>query len=130
MASRINSPVFAPGVSTPRKRLTEAERAEALAASDGKCVECGDPISDIDHEDPLFFGGAEAASNRRGLCKPCHILKGKAEAGPMAKVRRQIAKSFGEREPSRLQGRGFDQTKTRGFDGKVKARVQRRGESR
>lgn len=57
------------------------------------------------------------------LCKPCHKAKTKADVKKIAKVKRIQKKARGETKKKRkIAGRGFDKSKTRGFDGKVRDR--------
>lgn len=89
-----------------------------------------------DDERRPYFG----PTNLRLRCGECHGPKTKAEAKQRAKEKRQ-AKLAQPKEPARrplkgrssfgkggkLQGRGFQTTKTRGLDGQVRARKPRKG---
>ena len=78
----------------------------------------------VDHRISLFSGGSDDDENLRYLCAACDAPKTYEEDAPKhAKIRRLIIKEDpDQRKPSRMQSRGFDKTKSRGFDGKVRAR--------
>lgn len=120
---------------TPRKRLTQAQKRKLLDTQDGLCGNCQQPLFQeiegqrlwkpmIDeHVERLFVGGSNDLANRQMWCVDCAREKTRAEAKPNAKIRRLIIKEDpDQRKPSRMQSRGFDKTKSRGFDGKVRAR--------
>jgi hypothetical protein len=77
---------------TVRKPMTDSKAARiawstrtrnCVAAQQGwQCNICDDRLTscfDIDHEVPLFKGGADAYSNLQALCVPCHRNKTAAE---------------------------------------------------
>jgi 5-methylcytosine-specific restriction endonuclease McrA len=107
--------------STPRKRLTKAQKAELLARQNDLCGECGvslvwrvegghkvyGPMID-EHVLRLFLGGSNHMENRQIWCISCSKEKTRREATENAKVRRMIAKADPEtRKPSRMQSKGF-----------------------
>lgn len=126
-------------VPEPRKPLTKAQRREILARQHDCCGECGNsliwqvvdghkvygPMID-EHVKRLYIGGSNELNNRQLWCVPCSKAKTKAEAPQNAKIRRLLAGEEGEPEPSRLQGRGFPKHLTKGVNGKVRPRKQRR----
>lgn len=123
---------------TKRKPLTPAQRREILARQNDLCGECDasliwqvvegrkvyGPVID-EHVLRLFVGGSNELRNRQLWCVACSKAKTKAEAPQNAKVRRILAWDE-PAEPSRIHSRGFDQRLSKGVNGKVKPRKQRR----
>ncbi len=55
-----------------RPRVRDVLRNEELSRNDGLCVECSSQAAtEVDH----IAGGAQEASNLRGLCRMCHESK-------------------------------------------------------
>lgn len=113
---------------TDRTSMTRARRRRVFAGCDGRC-ECGADLAvtgyEVDHQLPLALGGPEDDGNLRALCPPCHRLKTAADQTRISKTKRMRKLRLDvPREPSKhpLKGRGFDETRTRGFDGKVRER--------
>jgi 5-methylcytosine-specific restriction endonuclease McrA len=78
---------------------------------------------EIDHIIPLELGGLDEDANLQALCYTHHKAKTKADIKRIAKARRLRNKK--PPDPNRLgqiRSRGFDKSKTKGFDGKVRAR--------
>lgn len=112
---------------TPRKSMTPKRRAEAFLASNGCCAKCAAKLTgayEVDHRVSLWMGGADELHNLECLCVPCHANKTHGHDAPArAKTKRLIARANGtRRERKPIQSKGFDRTKTRGFDGKVRDR--------
>lgn len=134
------APVMHRAPVTPEKRkpLTKAQRREILARQEDCCGECGTsliwqvvegqkvygPMID-EHVLRLFVGGPNDLRNRQLWCVPCSKAKTRAEAPQNAKVRRILDWDSEDKQPSRLQGRGFDQRLTKTLRGQVKPRKQR-----
>lgn len=126
-----------PVPATSRKAMTPKRRLEALLANNGRCSRCGGKISgndfEVDHRVELFIAGKEEVGNLETLHRKCHADKTKKRAPVLAKVRRLIRDDDPEtrRKSPRplkggkpLQSRGFDKSKTRGFDGKARAKTR------
>jgi len=128
-----------PVVPEARKPLTRAQRQEILARQEDNCGECGasliwqvvdghkvyGPMID-EHVLRLFVGGSNELRNRQLWCVLCSKAKTKAEAPQNAKVRRILDWDSEDDKPSRLRGGGFDKTKTKGFDRRVRPRKPKR----
>ena len=67
--------VLGGGYNADRRRLTDQVRREVLDRSEGRCVECGEPATEIDHIDPGFVGNINDPTNLQGLCSACHRTK-------------------------------------------------------
>lgn len=109
---------------TPRRKISRTARARIFLACNGRCSACGEKITgafEVDHCVELFLGAPDDLSNYQILHPSCHREKTNQRAPVLAKVRR-LLKADEPRKPSRLQGRGFDRSKTRGFDGRVRPR--------
>jgi 5-methylcytosine-specific restriction endonuclease McrA len=89
---------------------------------------------EIDHIQRRDALGKHEPDNWQALCVPCHAEKTRTdnwEAKKGARIRGEKgqrarrAKRGGSsiKSASKLQSRGFDRTKTKGFDGKVRDRV-------
>lgn len=114
---------------TPRKSMTPARRARALARFGGKCSYPGCGITDslqIDHTIPLELGGADEDHNLAPLCVSCHRRKTALDVKMIAKARRLRKRDAGEgRMKAKIASRGFDKSRTKKFDGSVVARKAR-----
>ncbi len=76
-----------------RKPLTKAQRPLFLAAHDGRCYYCGQPITDDlwddEHELARELGGSDDMDNRRPIHRrPCHKIKTAADRKLIAKGNR------------------------------------------
>lgn len=122
----------------PRKGFTPAQRKAVALKTDGHCAGCDEPLMpgwQIDHRLPLALGGAHELSNFQPLCGPsqngCHVGKTRHDIRRIAAARRirkreeQGPKPSKLRSAGKLEGRGFDKTKTRTFAGAVVARKER-----
>lgn len=112
---------------TSRAKISRATRARVFLAQDGRCAKCRAKLFRpyiVDHVIQLWMGGADEPSNMQAVCRSCDAPKTAKDATDRAKVKRLIAKDTEPREPSRLQGRGFQQHPTlkRTMSGKVVAR--------
>lgn len=122
-----------PVPATPRASMTPRMRQEAYDDADGMCAWCGTKIApgeayDVDHNIPLWMGGAENRANRRPLhatpAKPCHKAKTRKDAADRAKVKRIHEREEGSRRPRQaIASPGFSKTLSRGFDNKVRPRA-------
>jgi|ERR1700677_973008 len=77
---------------------------------------------EYDHIIPIALGGAHVVGNLQALCPKCHLEKTKADVKAIAKAKRIARRETDGAKPSRMRSRGFDKTKTRGFDGAVRPR--------
>jgi 5-methylcytosine-specific restriction endonuclease McrA len=122
---------------TPKQRNMVATRQEWLC-NVCKVDLCGIAF-DIDHVQRLDALGKHEPSNWQALCKTCHAEKTRVDNREAKKGRRirgdnkpRVTKAipsrgFGRmaegRDPKRWQSAGFDRSKTRGFNGKVRERT-------
>lgn len=124
-----------------RKKLSPKRKAELILSQDGKCAGCGIKPRhgwELDHIQELWETGSNALSNWQAFGSrkdcDCHAIKTGAAAKRRAKQNRlrgkagQLARRKARGGSSitgraEIQSRGFDKTKTRGFDGKVRDRV-------
>jgi HNH endonuclease len=56
-------------------RVSAADIELAYRASDGQCVFCTTPTTEIDHDLPLGRGGTNSRANIQLCCRPCNIRK-------------------------------------------------------
>lgn len=134
--SRVNTPMTREPVETDDRRpMTPARKRRIWAAWEGKCWFCRMPVDQsgpgvvYDHVGTLWITGSDADKDIGPIhAATCNKLKTSADLKKIAKTKRQAAKCLPredddeERPPSRLQGRGFDKTHTRGFDHQVRER--------
>lgn len=118
-----------------RRPLTRAEFGQLMMDQMGLCgCGCGVKLQPMgegvidEHRVPLALGGSNDLANRHLFRRPCakaktvagdvqRIAKAKAQAGETGqRARRQ------KRGGSTLRSQGFDKSKTRGMDGKVRPR--------
>jgi 5-methylcytosine-specific restriction endonuclease McrA len=107
---------------TKRKTWTDKQKAQVWLKCGGMCVSCGSKNKlEIDHEKNLANGGTNDLENLFLLCYDCHKTKSKTRDWPsINKAKRVEKKHRTVKKPSKLKSRGFDKTKTKGFDNKVK----------
>jgi 5-methylcytosine-specific restriction endonuclease McrA len=108
---------------TPRASMGPIRRARIIARSGGHCAYPKCTVStdlEIDHVVPIWMGGKDVDENCEALCDSHHKQKTKVDAAMRAKAKRLIAGPKKSKRP--IQGRGFQTTLTRGFDGKVRPR--------
>jgi len=106
-----------------RKRLTKARRAEILSNQGGLCVVwgCTETRGLIEEHSTPFTWTGELPDQL--MCEAHHKEKTRLDIGKIAKVKRIRKKAAGETKQKRpIKSRGFDKTKTKGFDGKVRDR--------
>ena len=76
---------------TPRKSLTEQQRAKLFLEAGGKCAVCTRRIVaevwHADHATALENGGSNEWSNYRVICKNCHKPKTKADHATASRTR-------------------------------------------
>jgi hypothetical protein len=127
-----------------RKPLTRVQFATLILAQDGRCG-CGcrkklqaDAIID-EHVQALDFLGSNALDNRSLWDRDCSKAKtardlsaaakgkrirGETGTGPKKAIPSRPFSQMAEgRDPKRWQSAGFDRSKTRGFNGKVRERT-------
>lgn len=127
--SRILPQAYEPVVPLARRSFTDAQRCAVLRAYNAKCAGCAADLRhvrwDIDHRIALELGGRHEIANWQPLCvDPCHRLKTKKDVKAIAKSRRIRKREAGEtitRNP--IRSRGFDKSRSRGFDGRVRERT-------
>ena len=114
-----------------RKPLTRAEFGQLMIDQEGKCdCGCGEKLQPMtegvidEHRVALALGGTNDLTNRHLFRKPCARRKTDQKDTPaIAKVKRIVAREDGTRRPRKpIPSPGFDTSKTRGFDGKVRSR--------
>jgi hypothetical protein len=113
-----------------RRPLTRRETIQLMLDQNGRCgCGCGSRLEPMkegvidEHVAMLAMGGPNDLRNRSLWRKPCSAAKTKVDVAMNAKANRLIKKADPEqREPSRLQSRGFDKSKSRGLDGHVRPR--------
>lgn len=123
-----------------RKAMTQARKERIWTAHLGRCEECQAPVPmdgpgvQYDHIIPLWkarpgdierLAELELDANLQTLCTGCHDAKTRAEAPARAKAKRLAGETCTAPTRRPLQGRGFDTTRSRGFDGKVRPRQQK-----
>ena len=110
-------------MSKGRKYYTDAEWDAQLARQGGLCASWGCTSSGPFHADHHIPNAWEPGKPSQLLCIPCHKAKTKQDVKNIAKVKRIRKREAGETKKKRpIPGRGFDKTKTKGFDGKVRPR--------
>lgn len=110
-------------MSEGRKYYTQKEWDAQLERQGGLCATWGCASAGPFHADHFIPNKWEPGKPTQLLCKPCHKAKTKLDVKKIAKVKRIQKKARGETKKKRkITNRGFDKTKTKGFDGKVKDR--------
>ena len=108
-----------------RRSFTPRQRAEIVWSQGYKCAHCGCSLItrpfQIDHIQRLDALGKHEPDNWQALCKPCHAEKTRTD-NREAKKGRRIRGENKPRVKKAIPSRGFDRTKTKGFDGKVRER--------
>lgn len=116
------------------RQIPKALRLKVFDRDKGHCVLCGAKIVkgewQCDHVTRWSDGGRTELRNLQTLCLPCHAVKTRTVDTPGAAKTKRMTKCL-VREPdeipvSRLRGKGFDKTKTRGFDRIVRPRKDKR----
>jgi 5-methylcytosine-specific restriction endonuclease McrA len=76
-----------------------------------------------DHRLPRDLGGETTRANLDLICRACDLVKTTADRQRIDKARRIRKAEAGEqRKTQPIRSRGFDRSKTRGFDGIVRER--------
>jgi hypothetical protein len=114
---------------TARRAMTPARRARILEANGHVCAHEGCEVTErleIDHATALALGGVDEDHNCIPLCREHHKEKTRRDVWAIAKAKRQ-RRLIEEPRPSKnpIKSRGFDRTRSRGFDGKIKKRKQK-----
>lgn len=120
-----------------RRPLTRAEFGQLMIDQQGRCAcGCGEKLQPMtegvidEHLRALALLGTNALENRALYRKPCarkktdeqdspRIAKAKAQAGETGQYARRQKRGQGS-----IQSRGFDNTRTKRFDGSVVVRPQ------
>jgi 5-methylcytosine-specific restriction protein A len=137
--SRVAPKSGEPVVPPVRGPMPPKRRARVMLAAGGRCGFCHQKITAgqpwiANHIVPLELGGADEIGNLEPLhADPCDKIITSGDLKRIAKMRRQNSKNLPssdenvEPKPSkrRIVSAGFDETKTRRFDGKVVSRVAR-----
>lgn len=58
-----------------RTSLSPAQRRRIRLSNNGRCVECGEKATTVDHTLPLSMGGRHSQLNLRPLCALCNVTK-------------------------------------------------------
>lgn len=116
----------------PRRAMTPARKHRIWKAWDERCWFCRMPVDETgpgvvyDHVPTLFISGSDADKDIGPIhAATCNKVKTAADQTRISKTKRMRKLRLDvPREPSKhpLKGRGFDETRTRGFDGKVRER--------
>jgi len=110
-----------------RKPLTRRQFAELILQQEGRCgCGCGiklqaDRIID-EHVVALDFLGSNELSNRALWDRDCSKRKTAGDLAMAAKGKRIRGETGTERKQP-IRSRGFDRTRSKGFDGKVRVRT-------
>lgn len=109
-----------------RRSFTAAQRKTVFDRQNGLCAASGAPLTgdrwQIDHIIPLALGGTHETSNWEGLSFAAHAKKTARDIAAIAKAKRLAGEIKNGETKNPIRSRGFDKTKTRGFDGKVRER--------
>lgn len=110
-----------------KRRMTPARRKRIIERHGGKCCYPGCETSDgleIEHTVPIALGGRDDDDNLTAMCRYHHAQKTRLDVKMIAKAKRIQARENGtRRERPKIASRGFDKTKTKGFNGKVRDRT-------
>ena len=108
-----------------RKGFTARDVAAVFIKYEARCAKCREKVSlgeyAIDHIQALDHLGAHSLDNWQLLCKPCHTVKTGNDVKASAKGRR-LRGEVGNGPRKEIRSRGFDRTRSKGFDGKVRVR--------
>lgn len=108
-----------------RPPIPKKMRAEAMQKNNGICMDpsgCTSKGVICEHVVPWRVVLEHKLENLEPRCKVHADAKTSSEHDMLSKVRRLARKASGK--PSQITGRGFDRTKTRGFDGIVRGRMK------
>lgn len=93
-----------------RRDVPAATKRAVLERSGGRCEHPGCEVRsglDWEHRIPRGLGGGDTPGNIQLLCQAHHSPKTKDDISRIAKAKRQEAKSFGDKKPSKLKGPKF-----------------------
>lgn len=108
----------------PRVRLRVFESHGGVCHISGRKIRAGEPW-DCDHIKALINGGENRESNLAPALRDKHRQKTAADVREKATITRKRSKHLGVKTAGRkLQGRGFDKSRTKHFDGTVSIRDQ------
>lgn len=112
-----------------RRPLTRREVIELAVRQGGRCgCGCGEKLDAMregvidEHRIPLELTGGNELENRALFRKPCADKKTKVDAGNIAKAKRLAGETCTTSRSRPIQSRGFDKSRSRGFDGRVRPR--------
>ena len=123
-----------------RKYLTPKQKVALVKNQEGCCAICGEKprVFEYDHRVELWAGGTNDFANWQALCRKCHTDKSGAEAKHRAKMNRLRGKAgqvkrrkergslLKSRNSLSLNPRGaanFGGLKSRGFDKRLRKRM-------
>ena len=72
-----------------KRCVSKSVRNWVISRQDNKCKSCSmflETTVEVDHIDPLWHGGSNAASNLQALCPNCHARKSKVEQSMIPRV--------------------------------------------
>jgi len=110
----------------PRVKLRVFDAHGGVCHISGRKIRAGEPW-DCDHVQALTNGGENRESNLAPALRDKHREKTARDVAEKKITRRQRTKHLGIKPSGagKLQSRGFDKSKSRGFDGIVRPRVQK-----
>jgi 5-methylcytosine-specific restriction endonuclease McrA len=136
MPSRI-APIERTAVEPEKRRaFREADIWTRFREQEGRCALCpvliqypggkpsvlGAVMFHADHILPRDLNGKTVLANLQLICVPCHSAKTTQRDRPMIDKARRIRTKPVAKPKRPINSPGFDKSKTRGFDGKVRER--------
>lgn len=129
--SRVAPQAHEPVELTKRRYMSSDEKLIRWRAVGGLCRWCGmavAPFSDViwDHRIALALGGTNGLSNMEPLHVDCSAEKTRADMKAIAKAKRLARKNADpetralEKPKRPIHNKGFDPSRTRGLNGKVR----------
>lgn len=108
-----------------RQGFKPRDVAAVFIKYEARCAKCREKVAlgeyEIDHIQALDHLGKHELENWQLLCSPCHTRKTASDVKASAKGRR-IRGEVGNGPRKEIRSRGFDRTRSKGFDGKVRVR--------
>lgn len=114
---------------TPRTlHISKAMKARILQRQHGRCSTCRERFKprdkiQFDHGHDLQFGGPDIEANLFAKHVDCHMMKTKANATQAARIRKIAGITKKQARSRKIESRGFDKSRTRGFDGNTRPRA-------
>lgn len=126
--SRIAPQVHEPVVPEKRRAFRAADMRQRLLDQNGRCAHCRAALLVFhgDHILPRELDGRTDYENLQLLCGPCHAIKTVSDIKMIAKARRLRKKNADpetrafEKPKRPIHNKGFDPSRTRGLNGKVR----------